>query len=66
MDHNLLLSKHIGTPLLRPLGALEEVFWLLDQHRPMHFVTAAEVSGPTTVGDWRRAYDGFPTSGLSR
>ena len=53
----LPLSNHISAPILRPLGAFEELFWLLDQHRPVHFVMAAEVSGPTTVGDWRRAVD---------
>ena len=53
----LPLSNHISAPSLRPLGALEELFWFLDQERPVHFVMAAEVTGPTTVGDWRRAVD---------
>jgi NRPS condensation-like uncharacterized protein len=53
----LPLSNPISAHILRPLGALEEMFWLLDQQRPVHFVMAAEVSGPTTVGDWRRAVD---------
>lgn len=50
-------SKHTPSPFLRPLGALEELFWLLDQHRPFHFAMAAEVDGATTVSDWRRALD---------
>jgi NRPS condensation-like uncharacterized protein len=44
-------------PTLRPLGALEEMFWLVDQHRPLHFLLAAEVTGSTQIEDWRRALD---------
>jgi NRPS condensation-like uncharacterized protein len=50
-------SNHLNYPFLRPLGAFEELLWLLDQHRPFHFVMAAEVDGATTVSDWRRALD---------
>ncbi|MFY9983916.1 MAG: hypothetical protein WAK31_04115, partial [Chthoniobacterales bacterium] len=50
-------SKHTTSPFLRPLGALEELFWLLDQHRSFQFAMAAEVDGATTVSDWRRALD---------
>jgi NRPS condensation-like uncharacterized protein len=53
----LPIANHISAPILRPLGAFEEMFWLLDQQRPVHFVMAAEVTGPTTVRDWRRAVD---------
>lgn len=49
--------NHFNYPFLRPLGAVEELFWLLDQHRPFHFVMAAEVDGSTAVSDWRRALD---------
>jgi hypothetical protein len=42
---------------LRPLGGAERFFWLLDQHQPFHFVTAMQVSGPTTPAQWREALD---------
>jgi hypothetical protein len=41
----------------RPLGSFEHLFWLLDQESPMHFSLAAQIEGPTTVGDWRLALD---------
>jgi len=55
MNSNLAASPN--SPFLRPLGAFEELFWLLDQQRFVHFVMAAEVEGRTTVDDWRRALD---------
>jgi hypothetical protein len=54
---NLRFPIHTGAAIVRPLGALEEFLWLLDQFRPGHFVMAAEVSGVTTVSDWCRALD---------
>ena len=42
---------------VRPLGSLEHLFWLLDQASPRHFSLAAQIEGPTTVGDWRVALD---------
>jgi Condensation domain len=42
---------------IRPLGALEHLFWLLDQNRPVHFVVTALLSGETSPRDWRRALD---------
>jgi NRPS condensation-like uncharacterized protein len=50
-------SRRPKSSFLRPLGAVEELFWLLDQHRPIHFVMAAEVEGATRASDWRRALD---------
>jgi hypothetical protein len=50
-------SNYLNSPFLRPLGAFEELFWLLDQQRFVHFVMAAEVKGRTTVDNWRRALD---------
>jgi hypothetical protein len=50
-------SSYPNSPFLRPLGAFEELFWLFDQQRFVHFVMAAEVNGRTTVDDWRRALD---------
>jgi condensation domain-containing protein len=43
--------------VLRPLGSLEEFFWLIDQDIPTHFVVAAEIEGRTTVAGWREALD---------
>ncbi|TCR73371.1 condensation domain-containing protein [Rhizobium sp. BK376] len=44
-------------PTLRPLGVIEEYFWLFDHSSPMHFCIAAEVKGRTRVSDWRAAVD---------
>jgi Condensation domain len=58
MRYNKLpFSNLTGTGVVRPLGALEEFLWLLDQFRPGHFVMAAEVSGSVSVGDWCKALD---------
>jgi Condensation domain len=43
--------------LIRPLGAGEELMWLLDLSSRVHFVLAAEVEGRTTVEEWRVALD---------
>src|SRR5262249_39683210 len=42
---------------VRSLGTLEHLFWLLDQHRSVHFAVTALVSGKTGPHDWRRALD---------
>ena len=42
---------------VRPLGSLEHLFWLLDQHRFVHFAVTALISGETSRRDWRRALD---------
>ena len=42
---------------VRPLGALEHLFWLYDQNSPVHFAVTALVSGRTSPRDWRRALD---------
>lgn len=43
--------------LLRPLGAFEELFCLFDQHFPTNGALAAEITGHTTVQQWRDALD---------
>ena len=43
--------------LLRPLGALEELFCLFDQHFPTNGALAAQITGHTTVQQWRDALD---------
>src|ERR1700732_4974492 len=40
--------------VIRPLDSLEHLFWLNDQNRPVHFAVTAQVSGETSVRDWRR------------
>ncbi|ACK52779.1 condensation domain protein [Methylocella silvestris BL2] len=45
------------TGLMRPLGSIEHMFWLKDQHMPYHFAVCAEIEGPTTVDEWRAAFD---------
>jgi hypothetical protein len=52
------LSHHdIGelSEVIRPLNSLEHLFWLGDQNRPFHFAVTAQVSGETSVRDWREA-----------
>jgi hypothetical protein len=41
--------------LLRPLGAVEQAFWLKDQCTPYHFAVCAEIEGATTIAAWRSA-----------
>src|SRR5262249_31017590 len=43
--------------ILRPLGALEKLFWLANQDRPLHFAIAAEVGGTTLIEQWQSALD---------
>src|SRR5262249_24539230 len=42
---------------VRPLGPLEHLFWLWDQHRFIHFAVTALMSGRTSPRDRRRALD---------
>src|SRR3984893_18786255 len=52
------LSHHdIGelSDVIRPLNSLEHLFWLIDQNRPVHFAVTAQVSGETSLRDWRVA-----------
>ena len=43
--------------LLRPLGAFEELFCLFDQCFPTNGALAAQITGHTTVQQWRDALD---------
>src|ERR1700755_3031267 len=43
--------------LLRPLGAFEELFCLFDQRFPTNGALAAQITGHTTVQQWRDALD---------
>jgi len=42
---------------VRPLGALEQLFLLIDKNSPVHFAMTAEILGRTRIDDWRRALD---------
>jgi hypothetical protein len=42
---------------VRSLGAMERLFWLMDQKHPAHLTVTAEVKGFTKVQDWRDALD---------
>jgi NRPS condensation-like uncharacterized protein len=42
---------------VRELGAMERLFWLMDQNHPAHLTVTAEVKGFTTVQNWRDALD---------
>jgi Condensation domain len=41
--------------ILRRLSACERFLWLHNQAAPVHFVVAAQVEGPTTIGAWKTA-----------
>src|SRR5258708_9461835 len=43
--------------VLRSLGWLEHLFWLLDQRHFVHFAVTVLISGETSPCDWRRALD---------
>ena len=42
---------------VRALGAMEQLFWLMDQKYPAHLTVTAEVKGFTEVQSWRDALD---------
>jgi NRPS condensation-like uncharacterized protein len=42
---------------VRSLGAMERLFWFMDQKHPAHLTVTAEVQGFTTVQSWRDALD---------
>jgi NRPS condensation-like uncharacterized protein len=42
---------------VRALGAMERLFWLMDQKHPAHLTVSAEVRGFTKVQSWRDALD---------
>src|SRR5580700_3802800 len=42
---------------VRALGAMERLFWLMDQDHPAHLTVTAEVKGFTKVQSWRDALD---------
>lgn len=57
MDQPTLVAPSRVRTTLRPLGSLEQVFWLCDQNHPAHFALAAEIEGAATPAAWRGALD---------
>src|SRR4051812_24076563 len=53
------MQKHStgAVEILRPLGACEEFFYLIDENSPAHFVLAAEIYGQVDIKAWRLALD---------
>ncbi len=49
--------KDSPSAVVRPLGAVEQLLWLLDQNSPRHFVLAAQIEGHTRIENWRNALD---------
>ena len=50
-----------GKPaILRPLGGIEKLFWLISQNRQTHFAITAEVAGSSQVAQWQEALDRIP------
>lgn len=45
----------IASQVLRRLGSFEHLFWLMDQHRPLHFGMVAQIRGKATPAQWRQA-----------
>ncbi len=57
MDKPIHFSSEQPSTVLRPLGSLEEAFWLVDQSSCLHFTLTGKVKGETTVAGWRAALD---------
>src|SRR5580698_4701462 len=43
--------------VLRPLGSLEHLFWLIDQNRSVHFAVTVEIAGQIEPSELRQALD---------
>jgi len=41
----------------RPLGAVEKLFWLLDQDLPIHFATVGVIEGRVPIDIWQDCLD---------
>ncbi len=49
------LSTRAEGETIRPLGVAEQLYYLIDATRPNHFTMVAELTGATTVDQWRTA-----------
>jgi NRPS condensation-like uncharacterized protein len=52
-----IMSATKSNKEVRALGAMERLFWLMDQNHPAHLTVTAEVKGFTKVQSWRDALD---------
>jgi NRPS condensation-like uncharacterized protein len=52
-----IMSATKSNKEVRALGAMERLFWLMDQKHPAHLTVTAEVKGFTKVQSWRDALD---------
>jgi NRPS condensation-like uncharacterized protein len=52
-----MMSATKSTKKVRALGAMERLFWLMDQNHSAHLTVTAEVKGITEVQNWRDALD---------
>jgi NRPS condensation-like uncharacterized protein len=52
-----IMSATKSNKEVRGLGAMERLFWLMDQKHPAHLTVTAEVKGFTKVQSWRDALD---------
>jgi Condensation domain len=51
------IQPEASTSVVRPLGSLEQLFYLLDQVSPTHFAVTAQIKGRTRIVAWRAALD---------
>ncbi|MFM0015101.1 phthiocerol/phthiodiolone dimycocerosyl transferase family protein [Paraburkholderia sediminicola] len=49
--------KLVVSEIERPLGAMENFFYLLNQGHPNHFAITGEVTGPTRIDQWQNGLD---------
>lgn len=57
MKATIIGSRTASAKLIRPLGALEQMFWLRAQVSTVHFLLAAEIEGTTLPEEWVAALD---------
>ncbi|MGI4748878.1 MAG: phthiocerol/phthiodiolone dimycocerosyl transferase family protein [Janthinobacterium lividum] len=55
--YDTMQSSDLSEDIIRPLGPIEKMFWLMDQNHPMHFVLAAEIVGRTEIWQWQQGLD---------
>src|ERR1700686_3357035 len=49
-----IVGKHnVNMRVERSLGAMEKIFYLVNQHHSNHFAMVGEVAGPTRIEQWQ-------------
>ncbi len=59
MDETRSMSRTVSGPILRELGAAEQLFWWMNRRRAAQFAMAVETAGATAVEQWRTALAGL-------